>query len=213
MRIALSILLCLSLTFAWSKDGIKCPTDVDHSPAKTNRQTLETKIPNIVKLEFSCGRCTGFIIGKNKFLTASHCTAWPSLKIVAVFYDGRKSELKLVKAGDYINKPDEDIAILTGNSYGIEPMELAQGCPLPQQCGSFGYGQDGKQKAVRCYGGQPVPSSDGLWVFAGEIDHGDSGGPICNLNGDVLGMQVSMAREGKPIFFAVPSCKLLEFMK
>jgi hypothetical protein len=144
------------------------------------------------------------------FITAAHCFNAQHTFIKATFEDGHESDLSLAKLGNILFEESQDFAILKGDTHGvlgIEP-EVTDG-KTPAPCASLGYGVEHKQKASQCFGGLSL--RDGRRVFYGRIDFGDSGGPIINKAGHVIGINVQILSDvSKPVFFAVPIDNILK---
>lgn len=192
----------------------KCqPQDSFHKLRPKVRVTFPTDIESIVSIETECERCTGWVAGPNVIVTAAHCFEDSHEHITATFVDKHKVPLTLVKLGNEREHSGQDVAILKGNTGNVPAIEIEKDCSEHlQPCMSIGYGPQNTQKSVACYGGRPVPQMDGLFVYAGEVDRGDSGGPVINSKGKVIGVQVSITEDMRPVFFAVPSCTVSKFL-
>lgn len=189
-------------------DSDTAPSIPVHQP----RITVPTKILSIVTITNECDlRCTGWVIGKDLFITAAHCVVPEMIDVRAVFLDGTSVKLKLLHRG---GPPAGglDIAVLSGDSHGAAPILIRAECRIdqPRSYISIGYGHDGKQKATACVGSRPGP--DGLHFYAGDIEEGDSGGPVLDRDGVAAGMQVAYLVQFRRIFAVVPDCTLREFI-
>jgi hypothetical protein len=187
-------------------------------PRSNQRQTplprvfVPTNIVPVVQIQTECGSCTGWIVKRNTFVTAAHCFGGPHNKIRAVFTDKKTRRLSLSWLGnEYI--PTEDTAILKGDSRDIKPLEIETAVPkVPTMCLSIGYGIEGFQKASPCVAG-PTSLSPGtlyLYQMRGDVDFGDSGGPVLNKDGKVIGETVIKEQDDATTFYVVPNSFLIE---
>lgn len=175
------------------------------------RDSVPTHFPSIVSIRMKCGRCTGWVVEKNTFFTAAHCFDDGATTATAVFEDGRESKLILIKKGDRFKLMGDDMAVLKGDDRGAPALRLAPEIPKAHfKCLSLGYGMETVQKAVACYGARAA--FEGLYGFAGEVDFGDSGGPVLTTHGEVAGIQVSIEADDAPVFFVVPVETIHKFL-
>ncbi len=192
--------------------ALQCPMREKQVPRK--RMTYPSKVFPIVELTTDCSGCTAFVVKPGVFVTAAHCLGVPTKHIWARFVDGKKVPLKLVKKGDDDLHPEMDVAVLTGDTRGAPPAHLL---PLPSkdifECISVGYGLDRKQKMVPCAGAMLEVPFAGLYKFGGVVEHGDSGGPVVDLDGNVRAMQVSIYGPDVPMFDAVGAENILKMIK
>jgi hypothetical protein len=212
-RFILLILLLSYMAFGQSFATPNCPHFSWQEPQ--SRFTFDTHIPNIVQILTNCSSCTGFVVGKNRFITAAHCFEGHGLtKIHAVFFNGYKTELTLIKRGSRFTRDDEDVAVLSGDTGNISPFSISNQCRKPESIIECGYGINHVQKCTLGFGGRKdrqYPS--GMYTFKGHAEYGDSGGPVINEEGRVVGMITQLAVGGSDTFFCVPSSKLLEYLK
>lgn len=158
--------------------------------------------------------CTGFIVKNGVYVTATHCFESTEDNIFALLIDGRTVPLHLVKLGDLSKDPRKDVAVMTGNTEGVNPLHLLSKVPgKTQRCRSIGYGTEGYQKETTCVGGVKKPT--GEYAFLGKVDHGDSGGPVLDQDGNVIAEQVAISTllgEDDPLFFAIGAEDLQAFI-
>lgn len=175
----------------------------------TPRTAKLSDIPQVVQLSTECNLCTAFIVGKNRFVSAAHCFDSP-VKHITVFIKGSKVELTLIKKGDRIKHPAEDISILSGETGKIPPLKLPEH-DFIDACLTVGYA-DKDQKMAKCYGGMPLPYREGLEMYLGDVRPGDSGGPVLNLEGQVKGVVVQY-EVGGPRIYIVPLEVIKRYLK
>lgn len=182
---------------------------------KAHRPTTLSARLNVVKIHTDCHLCTGFIVGKNLIATAAHCFEENPQRVTANLMDGKKIRLvRLFVAKDYEIHPAGDIAILSGNTGNTPPLLMdvvPQGVMM--SCIEVGYGgQETTQKDTQCFTAN-LPTQWGLIQFTGQADFGDSGGPVLNAAGEVIGMTVREADQGLSEFYAVPIANVIERIK
>lgn len=178
------------------------------------RVTVPTKIPSVVRLvvgDVLTNSCTGFVVEKNIIVTAAHCLE-RSGNVRALFEDGTNRKFISLAAGNRFISASEDIAVLQGNTGNIVPIKLATEPRIDAHCRSIGYGPDYNQKQTQCYGGKEM-WTEGTLVFSGDIDYGDSGGPVINDNDEIIGEQVLLSADGRPTFWAVPTSVIIKYLE
>lgn len=156
-----------------------------------------------------------FLDADGLILTNAHvaCSPLPFLVQAIVKVNGRAKEVTFSKVTLLGFHPSYDLALLridpteTGGS--VKPVTLATALPVSgERVWAIGFPGDyerGKLK-VATWGEMRSTSSDfyGLSYFQVDISvwHGNSGGPLCNDKGEVIGVVTAMGSDGKA--FAVP---------
>jgi S1-C subfamily serine protease len=211
MRSLLVMLLVSSLC-----QGYTCPPKNPfkrHTPRV--RETTKTAIPSVVFLDMDCGGCTGFVVKPGVVITAAHCVDDLDEHLTIVFVDGYRSPATRLRVGNRFADQSQDIAILKADTHGVTPLELETGIYAPTKCASIGYGMEHTQKASMCYGG--IRTAHNLGIYMGKIDYGDSGGPVVNNKGKVIGENNSIyddyPLENPPVFWAVPVENIHKMLK
>lgn len=163
------------------------------------RISVPTSLPNVVAIQADDNGCTGWIAAKNTYVSAAHCFEGKPRWILATFEDGKVARLKLLYKG---TTPAQDFAILSGNTFGITPIPFSQSAfQLPTPCVFIGYGPLRRQDAMPCLGSKlelQNPVLFGLVAIFGEVDHGDSGGPVLVKPFAVVGIAVRMFEHNLP---------------
>lgn len=197
--------------------GNSCPVDsvARRITMKVNRPTARTHHKSVVRVSFECSGCTGWVIKKNYVMGASHCLGKVpgSMEVVVKYINGGTSKGVIVKYTDYetdIGWPN-DILLIKTNTGHTPPLKLAKTSEVGK-CFSYGYGMDHIQKRVRCENFGPGHDSDGMDVLRGDIDHGDSGGPIVNLKNEVIGMNEALSNLSRTVFYSIPVEFIHKFM-
>ena len=212
----LFILLFAGLAIARPDCGI--PPGVHLIPTvPRTRNTTPTNVSSVVTINTDCGRCTGWVVKKNVFVTAAHCVEEPGerVHIYATFLDKTKVPLTLVVKGAGVVDSNSDVAILSGDSKGVEPIELElTNIPKDAQfpCFTLGFGPQNTQKLAYCAGRVDDPYNKGIFIYAGSVDHGDSGGPVIVETGKAVGLITMLDMNDQTIFFSIPSQTIKKFL-
>lgn len=144
--------------------------------------------PAIVKIHVDSGSGSGFLVSASGLIATNHHVVRNSRYIAAQFADGRKVRAELVALD-----PRYDVAILKVNSHlvpGVEPLrilpaardvEVRAGIPV------VAFGSPLSQSFLMTQGiVSKVEESALLGDFL--IQPGNSGGPLVNLRGEVIGI-------------------------
>lgn len=144
---------------------------------------------------------SGFAVGPDLVVTNSHIL--PEGYIGFVSKQGSQDVL-LVQA-NVIRDTEDDIALLHVPGLNLPPLLLAAQEPVagdtvyamgnPQ--GMVGTFSEGVVSAVRHLKSYPVIQ------FTAPISHGSSGGPVFNVNGEVIGIATSLVASGENLNFAI----------
>lgn len=142
----------------------------------------------------SCGRGvegTGFLYGDDRLMTNAHVVAG---------VDEPRVELngEWVDATVVLYDPQTDVAVLALDDDGLEPLAFAEGAE-GQSVAILGYPQDGPfdQQPARIRDAQQLRSPDiygndavvrDVYSLRGLVRPGNSGGPIVNAAGEVVGV-------------------------
>lgn len=174
------------------------------------RTVMPTQFSNIVSIWTDHLLCTGWVAKPGVFVTASHCFEnRPTPSIFAEFIDGSRTSLTLVRAGNRFYQRQDDIAILTGDTKHQQSLVVVDHYKKSESCIGVGY-SIGRQAAFNCISSQRKWET--LGCFVGRSLPGDSGGPVINSNGEVIGMTVMYLIDGRPEFDVVLGSKLLEYL-
>ena len=162
---------------------------------------------------------TGFIVDEAGYiLTNSHVINDGNYKTVTIhLYDGRQLEGKVLW-----NDSTLDLAIVKIEADGLTAAELgdsdtlkigsysaALGNPLGLQF-KFSMSQgiiSGLERTIEVSGGSPsskVTTMEGLIQTDAAINSGNSGGPLLNNKGQVIGINSAKASDGESMGFAIP---------
>jgi serine protease Do len=145
--------------------------------------------------------CTGFIIGDGYVATAHHCIEpreKPEIgsKEYVKLGDGLVEEFTVIGLGDENAK---DFAVLLGNTHAIPPCPISLIEPkkdMVLRVLGFGGGEHSLNSLHLTMGAYIGTTEDGYMETAVIVLPGDSGGPLLDEDGSVVGINV---RTGYPI--------------
>jgi tetratricopeptide (TPR) repeat protein len=175
------------------------------------QETVEDKLrPSVVQIDND--ECYGsgmFVDADGLILTNAHvaCSPLPYRVHALAKVNGRFREVTFTSVKLLGFHPEYDLALLridpseTGST--IRPVTLAKSAPVPgERVWAIGFPSDhdrGKAK-VATWGEMRTPNSDfyGMPYIAADISvtHGNSGGPLCNESGEVLGVVTAFVEKG-----------------
>ncbi len=160
---------------------------------------------------------SGFIIdSQGLILTNKHVVSDSSVKYTVLTNDSKKFNVEKI-----YRDPLNDAAILKISASNLKPLKfgdssylklgqivLAIGTPLGQFTNTVTKGIiSGLGRGITA--GSPyegaVEKLDNVIQTDAPISPGNSGGPLINSNGEVIGMNTAIAAEGQNIGFAIPS--------
>jgi|SRR5579862_1752509 len=180
------------------------------SPA-TAQETVEDKLrPSVVQIRND--ECFGsgmFVDADGLILTNAHvaCSPLPFRVDAFALVDGRFRDVTFTKVKLLGFHPEYDLALLrvdpeeVGST--IRPATLTKAAPIPgERVWAIGFPSDhdrGKAK-VATWGEMRSPNKDfyGMPYLSADISvyHGNSGGPLCNEKGQVLGVVTAFTAGG-----------------
>ncbi|MBP1358028.1 MAG: trypsin-like peptidase domain-containing protein [Sulfolobus sp.] len=174
--------------------------------------TKDISFDEIFGPRISEGLGSGFSIGGGYFVTSFHVI-------------GNASEVKLVSKEGYIDRgeviavnPFNDLALIyselelpkltISTEYKLGEIVLAVGNPLGLESVTMGI-ISGVDRTIRS------PAGNVLYVLQTDaaVNPGNSGGPLVNLKGEVIGVVTAMIPYAQGIGFAVPSKLVSSFIK
>lgn len=167
---------------------------------------------------------SGFIFSSDGLiLTSAHVVSDPSEKYLIV--DEAKNVYPVL---NIVRSPTDDIAILKiagdnlpilklGNSDSIKPGQeiIAVGSPFGILNNTITNGIISgvdREIVVNTQEGSPPAKLTGLVQIDAAINPGSSGGPLINLAGEVVGINIAGNQEAENIGFAVPINKAKQFL-
>lgn len=193
----LAVILCLLSLKVFGRQAVCEPYPVKGSPdtqPPLERIVKEAHRPAIVRLREICSHgCSGVVIAKGYVLTAAHCMARSPFAFIR--FEDNHAAPGIVKAIGSPALAATDWAILETDTGDIEPLKLACSEHYPQPgidatCGGkdWPYQQEFPVTLTGIESEMPgVPGITCLGVH-GPVDHGDSGSPVLDSNGDIVGL-------------------------
>jgi len=203
---------------------IGTPVPLSSQPLKplTTEQIAAKVLPSVVTLHATDEDTLGsgvLVDPKGKVLTCNHVVSGTTY-ILAQMNDGGYFSL----TGPVAKDEHVDLAVVTlkgknlpclrlGDSTGVEPGQKVVAVGSPQ--GLQDTVTEGIVSAVREVGDFPeslrdaltrkgYKNTDLLIQFTAPISPGNSGGPLVNTQGDVIGIVAMSLRSGDNIYFAIP---------
>ena len=203
-----------------SSVGQEAPTNPAPAPAPIPGEPVGDLVKrareSVVRITGPLGSGTGFVVGSQGLvLTNAHViegAAWLNV----VFHDRRPAPARIVRSD-----AARDIVLLkvdVGRS--LAPLSLARSVHEGEEVLAFGFplgmiggmtSTKGIVSALRTLGGTPYVQTDAA------LNPGNSGGPLVNMRGEVVGMNTSLIRgtQGEPvegIGFAIGSEGLANYL-
>ncbi len=154
---------------------------------------------------------SGWFVQPDIVVTNHHVVDGPSPKVRLRLKGGR------VIPGEIVGSdPDTDLAVIRCDPTGAEPLELrvqrarlgelcfAFGSPLGEYTESvtFGIVSGLDRRSQELHEGKSI---ENLLQTDAEINYGNSGGPLVDLDGSVMGVNVELNPKGRAIGFAIPA--------
>ncbi|MFH1412785.1 MAG: trypsin-like peptidase domain-containing protein [bacterium] len=165
------------------------------------------------------GQGTGFLISSNGWiLTNKHVVdvaRTEKAEFIVILNDKRKYEAALID-----RDPFNDLAILRILGKDFPHLDLAKSSDLPIGTtvmaigNALGRYQNSVTKGIISGLGRTIVASDkdgnsvnldNVIQTDAEINHGNSGGPLIDLHGKVIGVNVAIDESGSSIGFAIPA--------
>jgi hypothetical protein len=208
-----SILILLLFSCTISGMNFQCPTEdlfitKDQKPKARFTQLVSNE--SLVWLRLGCpGGCSGFIVGKNLVMTSAHCTKGSPLSFVN-FSDGKMALGISIAIGEYSGDVENDWALLQVDTQNRKPLLLACFSPKVNETGSDltcgGRDWPKQQSYTIKFNGTEKGQND--IILKGPIDHGDSGSPVLNSSGNVVGIVSQLTTLDSQEGFATPLSSL-----
>ena len=175
---------------------------------------------SVVRVQaIACGQRqdgTGFFIGPGLVLTNAHVVAGSTRITVAPF--GASEVATTVRAYD----PERDLAVLEVNVVGGPGLDLVDGS-VGDPAAVLGHPRGGtlRSEPVRIaervrargrdlYGDRDI--SRQVYFMAGSLEPGDSGAPVVNATGEVIGIVFAIAPDDDGVAFALTSQEALDML-
>lgn len=168
--------------------------------------------------DYATSSGTGFVFTADGYILTNNHLVSENKKIMVTLADGTEYEAQIVRRMDNpdvaVLKVDpgdnELVPVKIGKSSEVRPGEWAIAIGNPLNLGitvtagivsATHRGDDPKLRQM--FGNVQVPPSGFIQTDAA-INRGNSGGPLVNLTGEVIGINTAMALDGQNVGFATP---------
>lgn len=200
-------------------EGIGHDQQVPVPNANTDTPALNRAAGSVLKIAgtaYQCGQNqtgTGFVVSPGRVVTNAHVVAGVSQPVVEV-PDGGALPGRVV----YFDSK-RDLAVLAVEGLTTESLALSSDLPAGTAAAFAGYPHGGpfqsKPATVQgistvlvpdIYGNNPVP--DEVYKIAGDVQPGNSGGPLLTTGGQVAGVIFAKTTSNAALGFAIPMLDL-----
>ena len=160
------------------------------------------------------GTGSGFIVSSDgMILTNKHVVQYKDMKYTVILQNGEKYEAQVLA-----RDPVQDLAILKIKKTGLKPLTLgnsdnlqigqtviAIGNALGEFQNTVSVGVvSGLSRKITAGGGGTIETIEEVIQTDAAINQGNSGGPLLDLIGEVIGINTAMASSAENIGFAIP---------
>ena len=168
-------------------------------------------MPQEMPQRFVRGMGSGFIVDKEGHILTNNHVVEEAENIKVKMYDGKEYEAKVVG-----RDPETDVAVIKIDPAGADLPVAKLGNSDNLKVGQFAVamGNPGGLEGTLSFGhisalgreGLPLEKLDfqGLIQTDAAINLGNSGGPLCNIDGEVIGINVAMVWGAQSVGFAIP---------
>ncbi|WP_026546554.1 MULTISPECIES: MarP family serine protease [Micrococcaceae] len=200
-------------------EGIGPVTPVPVPNASTDTPALNQAAESVLKIAgtaFECGQNqtgSGFVVAPGRVVTNAHVVAGVSQPVVEV-PDGGALPGRVV----YFD-PQRDIAVLAVDGLQSSPLPMSADLPDGSPAAFAGYPHGGpfqsKPATVQgistiivpdIYGANPSPEQ--VYKLAGDVQPGNSGGPLLTMQGEVAGLIFAKTTTNAALGFALTMADL-----
>lgn len=203
--------------------SIQMPSISSPDPALATGPAASSAAPSVVKIRAvapGCGNAasgvivsTGFVVTPDRIMTTAHTLSGSTSTVVEA--GGRAFDATVVSHNSL-----SDIAILAVDGFPGTALALAaQPAPTGASAVVAGYPDAGRYMATPSriaevvelqhhdiYGRQPIDQE--VYTFVGGIKEGDTGAPLLDSSGTVLGMVFALAVDDPNVGFAISASEL-----
>lgn len=160
------------------------------------------------------GGGTGFVISSDGLiLTNRHVVADTEAEYTVLFNDGSKVPAKVVA-----RDPSLDMAVLRVSRSNLKPLALGDSDQVKLGSTAIAIGNalgefrntvsvgviSGLARTIQASGGSELETLQNVIQTDAAINSGNSGGPLLNLRGEVIGINTAMVSGAQNIGFAIP---------
>ena len=187
--------------------------------ASTDTPALNRAAGSVLKIAgtaFQCGQNqtgTGFVVSPGRVVTNAHVVAGVSQPVVEVPGGGAMPGRVV-----YFDSK-RDLAVLAVDGLPTAALPLSSDLPAGTAAAFAGYPHGGPYQSKPAtvqgsstvlvpdiYGNNPVP--DEVYKLAGDVQPGNSGGPLLTTNGEVAGVIFAKTTSNAALGFAIPMIDL-----
>jgi S1-C subfamily serine protease len=195
-------------------EGLDQGQPVQVPNASTNTPALNKAAQSVLRIAgtaYECGQNqtgTGFVVSQGRVVTNAHVVAGVSQPVVEM-PDGGAMPGRVV----YFDTK-RDLAVLAVDNLPSQPLPLSRDLPGGSQAAFAGYPHGGpfqsKPATVQdiatvlvpdIYGNNPSPED--IYRLAGDVQPGNSGGPLLTTDGQVAGVIFAKATSDAEVGFAI----------
>ena len=181
--------------------------------ANTDTPTWNNAAKSVLKISgtaFQCGQNqtgTGFVVAPNRVMTNAHVVAGVTMPVVAT-----QAQASLPARVVYFD-PVKDLAVLAVDGLNVAPLPTAATLHDNAQAAFAGYPLGGplqvRPATVLTSGPMLIPDITGtqkslldIYQLAGNVQSGNSGGPLLDHSGRVVGVVFAKSTASEPVGFA-----------
>lgn len=202
----------------WLVDVLDGPTVAPDLPAggiaSEELARASASVVRITGTAYECGgnlSGSGFVVAENRIVTNAHVVAGVDQPIVEA--PGQPAVAGRVVAYD----PDNDLAVIAVDGLATPALGLAEpvGGEVDVAVGGYPFGGPFELRPARVMATGPITISvDGarstreVVTLAADVDHGNSGGPVLTLGGEVGGVVFAKSESVDNVGFAVTNSTL-----
>jgi len=166
---------------------------------------------------------SGFIVSSDgMILTNRHVVQYEDIEYTVILQDGQKYEAQVLA-----RDPVQDLAVLKIRKTGLKPLSLgdsgnlqigqtviAIGNALGEFQNTVSVGVvSGLSREITAGGGGTIETIEEVIQTDAAINQGNSGGPLLNLSGQIIGVNTAVASGAENIGFALPINKAKKAIK
>jgi hypothetical protein len=179
----------------------------DTLPAGEYPRVPRLPMATVLKYELERGNCSAVAMTHELAVTARHCLEEAFL---GVLYDSQGVGYRVARATPH---PNADIALLeVEDRLPVESMPAQEPPGLGDLIWTAGYGCLKAQIMVSPGSWAGIPGERETFQIMGTACAGDSGGPVWNARGDLIGVMSAKHRTNLPLAWVTPLHHVLDLL-